>query len=957
MGNEGPRAASVQVRTEGPDLVAPEAPSNLSVVADEVDIGRITVRWSPVAQDADGGELTGLAGYIVYRSEGGNSSFVPINSVGADTREYVDTGLQALTTYAYRVLAFDEAGNESSVSNTAQTQTLGVPVPVNLIAVAAIGRIELRWNAVDDEDLLGYNLFRSSRSDEGYVLLSGDEGVEFTTGQTAYIDSNLAAGAQFFYKVQAVAGAGQLSELSGFVGASVAADQIAPAVPANVSAVPDEEDFGRVVVTWSAVVQDVDGSALTSLSGYAVFRSKDTNTAFEQVAVVASDQELFVDSGLSSSSTYFYTVSAFDAAGNESRRSNSVQVRTEGPDQVGPQAPQNISAVPDGEDFGRVVVRWSPAIQDADGGDLTGLVNYVVFRSKGSANSFVPIATLASDAREFADTGLEPLTTYFYTVSASDEVGNEGPRAASVQVRTEGPDQVSPQAPQNLSVVPDEEDFGRAVVTWSPAVQDADGGDLTGLEGYVVFRSKGSTNSFVPVDTLSADTREFADTGLEPLTTYVYTVSAFDAAGNESNWANPVQTTTEGPDRMAPAAPDDLVAIADPSAAQIIVTWAPPLEDADSGDLTGLASYIILRSESGTTSFVAVDTVNSTVVSYVDTGLDPLTTYAYAVRAVDDSGNVSESSSSISATTAGIEIPIGISATGDIGQIIVSWSGSSEEDLLGYNVYRSTRSDEGYVRQIGTEGTSFTTGQTAYIDSGITGGTTFFYRISVVTSDGESDPSSFEGATAVSDIRAPAAPSFIEGVPVEGEPEQLSITWKPPTTDINGSSLTGLSSYQIFRSESSGGIFTQVGTSTDAAFIDTGLVAVTTYYYQIQASDGAGNLSNFSATTALTTGGVDMPSNVRLSSSTPSDITEAPTVTIRWDGSIGAILHYEVQRTTVAASTTDSDFTSIDPNSLDTFRDDNTVVRGTTYYYRVRARDVDERVSDWTALMSVEVKN
>ena len=212
MGNEGPRAASVQVRTEGPDLVAPEAPSNLSVVADEVDIGRITVRWSPVAQDVDGGELTGLAGYIVYRSEGSNSSFVPINSVGADTREYVDTGLQALTTYAYRVLAFDEAGNESSVSNTAQTQTLGVPVPVNLIAVAAIGRIELRWNAVDDEDLLGYNLFRSSRSDEGYVLLSGDEGVEFTTGQTAYIDSNLAAGAQFFYKVQAVAGADQLSD-------------------------------------------------------------------------------------------------------------------------------------------------------------------------------------------------------------------------------------------------------------------------------------------------------------------------------------------------------------------------------------------------------------------------------------------------------------------------------------------------------------------------------------------------------------------------------------------------------------------------------------------------------------------------------------------------------------------------------------------------------------------------
>ena len=59
----------------------------------------------------------------------------------------------------------------------------------------------------------------------------------------------------------------------------------------------------------------------------------------------------------------------------------------------------------------------------------------------------------------------------------------------------------------------------------------------------------------------------------------------------------------------------------------------------------------------------------------------------------------------------------------------------------------------------------------------------------------------------------------------------------------------------------------------------------------------------------------------------------------------------------MANSTNDSDFTAIVPNSLATSREDNTVVRGTTYYYRVRARDVDDRVSDWTALVSVEVKN
>ncbi len=113
-----------------------------------------------ITADADGGELTGLAGYVVFRAEG-SSSFVPVDSLQADAREYRDTGLRPLTSYSYRVLAYDEVGNESAVSNTAQIQTMGVTVPLNLTAVAGIARIELTWKAVEDPELLGYNLYRS----------------------------------------------------------------------------------------------------------------------------------------------------------------------------------------------------------------------------------------------------------------------------------------------------------------------------------------------------------------------------------------------------------------------------------------------------------------------------------------------------------------------------------------------------------------------------------------------------------------------------------------------------------------------------------------------------------------------------------------------------------------------------------------------------------------------------
>ena len=124
-----------------------------------------------------------------------------------------------------------------------------------------------------------------------------------------------------------------------------------------------------------------------------------------------------------------------------------------------------------------------------------------------------------------------------------------------------------------------------------------------------------------------------------------------------------------------------------------------------------------------------------------------------------------------------------------------------------------------------------------------------------------------------------------------------------------------------------------------------------------EALDADRNISQRSSTLELTTSGVVMPSDVRLVSTTPSDASEPPVVTISWTASTGAILRYEVQRTTVANSTNDADYTDILPNDSTTSREDNTVTRGQTYYYRVRAEDVDNRFSDWTTPLWITVSN
>ena len=733
---------------------------------------------------------------------------------------------------------------------------------------------------------------------------------------------------------------------------------MAPSAPQNLSAVADEQVVGKVDLSWGGPTLDAQGGQLSDLSRYILFRAKESASAFVTVDTLESGVRQYTDSGLDESTVYYYAVSALDAVGNESDRSAMVEVRTEGTDRVPPAAPQNIAAIADEVVFGQIAIRWSAPTKDADGGDVTDLASYAVFRSKASTNSFQFVATVDADRREYVDAGLEELTAYYYAVSASDEIGNESVRSGIVQVVTSGPDRVAPAAPQNVSAVADDVSFFQVALVWSAPTRDANGAQLTDLAEYVVFRSKGSRNAFVAIDTVDAQARTYTDRGLEELTTYYYTVSAIDVSGNEGVRAGDVSVLTGGPDQIAPQAPTDLIVLAAPSELQITLVWTPPTRDVNGGGLTGLKAYVVMRSKEDDASFVSIDTVEAGENSYVDSdGLESSTKYYYALRALDEVGNSSGRSSAASAKTAGIEAPFGIGATAGIRSITVIWTASIEEDLLGYNVYRSTRSDEGFARLMGIEGTTFSTGQTVYVDSNLVGGQTYFYKVSTITSDGESERSTFVGATVLSDNRAPTAPTLVQAEAVRDDPEKMDLSWNPPTTDVNGAELTGVDRYYVYRADDVAGPYTQVATVTSPAYQDTGLVSVTTYYYQVEAIDQVGNASLPSAVITAITSGVEKPSDVRLSASTPSDVTQSPEVTILWTGSVGAILHYELQRTTVANSTNDSDFVVVGTNSLDTQRVDDTVLRGTTYYYRVRARDIDDRVSEWTVLARVDVKN
>src|SRR5258705_6564729 len=114
--------------SSSPDTTAPTAPSGLTAVASSAT--QIGLTWTASTDNV------AVVGYRVERCSGVScTTFAQITTTTA--LSFADSGLAASTSYSYRVLATDAAGNLSAYSNTASTtltsggSSITVSVPPN----------------------------------------------------------------------------------------------------------------------------------------------------------------------------------------------------------------------------------------------------------------------------------------------------------------------------------------------------------------------------------------------------------------------------------------------------------------------------------------------------------------------------------------------------------------------------------------------------------------------------------------------------------------------------------------------------------------------------------------------------------------------------------------------------------------------------------------------------------
>jgi len=409
---------------------------------------------------------------------------------------------------------------------------------------------------------------------------------------------------------------------------------------------------------------------------------------------------------------------------------------------------------------------------------------------------------------------------------------------------------LNPGPPTGLTATPGS---AQVSLSWIPPASDG-GAEIIGYDVYLGTSSHGE--SAVPVNSSLITATGYTVTGLTNGTTYYFAVDAVNdadlhsAASAEAS-ATPVSPTT------APGSPSGLTATA--GNAQVSLSWTAPASDGGAQ----ITSYDIYDGTTGnvkTTAPVASSKGTSVTVKNLANG----TTYYFKVAAVNTVG-VGPASSAASATPAAAVTkpapPTGLTATPGHGRVILSWTAPGSDGgagISGYLIYQGI-SPGG---EAGTPVNGAPVSATSYTVTGLTNGTTYYFKVAAVNDakrqgndSGEASATPVSAAASASATAsashgsgtgAPAAPGGPTGLTATAGNARVSLSWTAPAFD-GGSPLAR---YQVYlatnpsTSDLSAG--TPVKSVTGTSTVVTGLTNGTTYYFAVTAVNADGTMSSAS---------------------------------------------------------------------------------------------------------------
>ncbi len=862
----------------------------------------ITLRWRarPAAES--------IARYEVHRAAAGSDAFERVAVVeGAAGSEHVDGGpepgrLPDAASFAYRVVAVNQAGGAGPPSAAVQASTRGAPPAVEGLQALPSGarRIVLTWRPSSDEAVTRYLVVRHDRAAGEFQPLATVEGratAQLTDEGTTAADGTtrpLEDGTVYSYSVAAL---NRVDLRSPWAKPVSARTKPAPAVPVGLAATTGEARGVRV--SWRP-------NAEPDIRHYIVQGASAAEGPFA-TAGEPLEEPAFSETLEPPGRVRYYRVKAVDTDGLESAFTEPVAGRAK----ALPGAPSGLSRA---YRSGEIELWWTPPAQ----ADIAG---YRVLRLAAGGTEEV----LASAEPRCRLAWSHVRGPSVFAVVAFDRDGLTSARSESIEL-------VEPAPPVPSGVSASSGGLREVTVSWKAPGDNA----VT----YRLERAPSPGGPYALAGTTEPGRAAFTDRGTPgaPLAdgaTYYYRVTALSAGGRASQPAPPVVSATAPP----PSAPAALSA-STPASRAVRLAWEAP-------DSAGVARYRVERANAAAPGdFAPCGEVDTTFFEEGGTAASPLaddTGYLYRVAAVNRVGSVSPPTEPVRVRTRPPPAPVqGLSAAGgEVRCVPLAWNASPEDDVVAYRVLRAAAA-EGPFRPVETVKGR---GSVRYLDGGADPGdlgddAVFHYRVVAVNAVG----SHSEEGPAVSARTRPVPPVVQEVRALAGRARCVPLTWQAsPDGKVTG--------YVIERADERDAVFHEIASVAGreaAAFEDRGATGGrlrdgARYFYRAAAVNTAGARSPWSPVAeAATKAPPAPPAGVAASSDRPRSVVLTWTPNAEPD-----LRHYVVESSSRAAGGFGV-LARVTPGEDPPSAAKRSLGDGEVRFFRVRAVDADGLESEWS---------
>ena len=597
----------------------------------------VSVSWFPPS-DTGGAPVTTYTVTVLHAADGTVAA-----TVAATESPAAVTGLEVSTSYVARVNATNVAGpGAPSVNSSAVTTgaTVAPDCPVVSAPIVGAGSVSVSWTPGASDGGAAVSGFDVTATPSAGVATR----VVVGAGVSQTLVTGLAADSSYTLLVRALNSAGSSTGCATTAVTTTAAT--VPGAPTGIAA--STATASTMEVSWTA--PNVTGGV--PLVGYHVECA--TGGVWSPQACLTTDSASTSGTvtGLAASTPYTFRVIALNGVGAGNASSPSAPVSTTAV--AAPTAPQSVRPVSGGSSW--AAFQW--ALPASTGGSAIASFQLQLKRlASDDSHHDVASTTVAGLSHTFRN--LTASTFYFVEVVAVNGAGLSSPAAASSLIKTSPP--LPPGVPE--SVVASNATSSRVVLTWTvPA--DSGGVAITHYLVYIaaVTASGHRVAEATPVVATPASSGDSSSVvyqvqGLLAQTTYVFSVSAVNAAGEGRSSHDTDAVTTLPP--VPPSSPGTPTVVAT-APSSLRVQWALP---SDNGGAPVL-SFVVLLSSNRTGTCV-LRNCSVTTVSFADavasgdsvatTELVDLfagTAYFVAVRASNLGGDGPASGTSTAITTA-----------------------------------------------------------------------------------------------------------------------------------------------------------------------------------------------------------------------------------------------------------------------------------------------------------------